>query len=82
MLDTLVRLGCKCCLRDDKDRLTPEQLERAIAEGWTKIECVQTEEEASQTYDDPADEPPGFDILAWFTHQGTCPRCQDCPDLD
>ena len=73
----MIRLGCQHCDRSDKDGITAEQLEQAIAEGWTDIEPVQTEEEAEKTYEDPSEQPPGFCVLEWETHLGTCPDCQD-----
>ncbi len=71
-----IRLACEACGRDDKDFITPEQLEQCKAEGWTDINQVQSFEESCRTYDDPAEAPDGFDVTAWYTHVGTCPDCQ------
>jgi hypothetical protein len=64
MANANIRLSCQICGRDDKDYITPGQLEQCKAEGWTDISEVQTFEESTRTYDDPADQPEGFDILA------------------
>ena len=77
MPNATIRLTCLICGRDDKDFITPEQLEQCISEGWTDIDEVQSFEEACQTYEKSADQPPGFDILAWYTHAGICPECRD-----
>jgi hypothetical protein len=69
----MIRLACLYCSRDDCDGI--EDL--AEAPGWTDIQEVQTFAESCQTYDDPADAPPGFSIFDWWTHLGTCPECQD-----
>jgi hypothetical protein len=65
MTTATIRLACSACDRADKDNITPDQLEQCKAEGWTDITEVQTFEEACRTYDDPADEPAGYDIMAW-----------------
>lgn len=71
-----IRLACRFCDRDDKDNITPEQLEQCQAEGWTEINEVQSFEESTRNYDQLVDQPDGFDILAWYTHVGVCPECQ------
>jgi hypothetical protein len=76
MTTTTIRLACSACYRDDKDLITQEQLEQCKSEGWTDIAEVQTFEASCRTYDDPADEPAGYDIMAWYTHLGVCPECQ------
>ena len=77
MTPATIRLACSECSRDDKDGITPEQLDQCKAEGWTDIDEVQTFEESCRTYDDPADAPPGFDVTAWYTHLGICPDCRE-----
>jgi hypothetical protein len=72
-----VRLTCRLWGRDDKDFITPEQLELCSRDGWRDIDEFQSFEEACQTYESPADQPPDFDILAWYTHTGICPECRD-----
>jgi hypothetical protein len=72
-----VRLACDSCDRDDKDMITPEQLEQCKAEAWTDIDEVRSFEEASRTYDSPADATEGHDATAWYTHLGICPECQE-----
>jgi hypothetical protein len=72
-----IRLACAGCDRDDMDGITPEQLGRAKAQGWTGIEEMQSHDDSMQTYDNPDYAPTGFDITAWYTHLGTCPDCQD-----
>jgi hypothetical protein len=75
--DARIRLACASCDRDEMDGITPEQLEQAKAEGWMDIEEVQSYDDSMQTYDNPDDAPPGFDVTAWHTHLGTCPDCQE-----
>jgi hypothetical protein len=76
MTNANIRLACQDCDRQDKDNITAEQLEQCKAEGWTDINEVQTFEESTRSYDNHADQPEGFDILAWYTHLGICPECQ------
>ncbi len=57
-----IRLACEQCDRDDKDFITPEQLEQCKAEGWADINEVRSFEEATRTCDQRADDPDGFDI--------------------
>ena len=77
MTTETVRLACVYCNREDKDGITPEELEKCRAEGWTDITEVQTYEESMQTYENPDDAPQGFDVMAWHTHLGVCPDCQE-----
>ena len=46
-----IRLACEQCDRDDKDYITPEQLEQCKAEGWMDINEVQSFEESTRTYE-------------------------------
>lgn len=72
-----VRLGCDECDRDDCDGITPERLAEVQAEGWEDVREVQSYEDSLKTYDEPGDPepPPGFCLLDWYTHLGTCPQC-------
>jgi hypothetical protein len=76
MNDATIRLACEECDRDDKDFITPQELEQCKAEGWTDINEVRSFEEATRTDDQPANQPEGCGILAWYTHLGICPECQ------
>lgn len=69
------RLGCCRCYRDDFDNLTRAEFRRAIASGWRDVSREQTYAQACKTYDNPADEPPGYSVLDWWTHLGMCPDC-------
>jgi hypothetical protein len=73
--DRSVRLACDSCDRDDYDGISPAELAALIADGWVNVSEEQTHEEACKTYDDPRDEPPGYSVLDWHTHVGTCPDC-------
>lgn len=70
-----VRLACDNCDRDDKDMITREKLKKCEKDGWQGIGRVQTYTQSCKTYDNPADAPPGYSILDWWTHMGTCPEC-------
>jgi len=70
-----IRLACSECSRDDMDGISQEQLDAAIRGGWGRVRQVQTYEESITVYDDPADAPPGYSVLDWFTHIGVCPEC-------
>jgi hypothetical protein len=72
-----IRLACLDCDRQDKDKITAEQLEQCKAEGWTDIAKTQSYEQSCRTYDNPADAPEGYDVTAWYTHLGVCPDCQE-----
>jgi hypothetical protein len=74
--DARVRLACSECDRQEKDGITPKELDACLAEGWTDISEVQTYEQ-SIIYENPKDAPPGFDVTAWHTHLGLCPDCQE-----
>jgi hypothetical protein len=75
MSNALIRLACENCDRNDKDFITPEQLEQCTVLGWTDIEEVRSFEEASRACDRRAGQPDGVDVLAWYTHLGICPDC-------
>jgi hypothetical protein len=75
--DARVRLACSECDRQDKDGITPEELDACLAEGWTDINEVQTYEQSITTYEIPEYAPSGFEITAWHTHLGLCPDCQE-----
>jgi hypothetical protein len=75
-----IRLACETCDRSDKNGITARELKACEAEGWTGVTREQTYAQSCKTYDDPADQPPGFDILAWYTHLGTCPKCQQAAE--
>jgi hypothetical protein len=77
MKTATIRLACSACDRDDKDMITPEQLEQCKTEGWIEITQEQTYEESCRIYDNPEDAPEEHDITAWYTHLGICPECQD-----
>lgn len=70
-----IRLECSECFRDDMDGVTEVELQAAIAAGWQNVHEWQSYEDAITTYDDPADEPPGYSVLDWSTHVGLCPEC-------
>ncbi len=67
-----IRLGCRNCDRDDMDLITAAQLRAAKKAGWQDVDRVQTFAQACRTYDDPADAPPGYSVLDWWTHLGIC----------
>lgn len=73
--DNWVRLACDNCDCDEYDGITEEQLAAVADAGWDGVSQVQTWEEAIKVYDDPAAEPPGYSVLDWWTHIGTCPDC-------
>ena len=66
-----IRLECSEC-DEQHDGITPEELAQL---GWSDVREIQSYEEACRTYDDPADEPPGYSVLDWQTHIGLCPEC-------
>jgi hypothetical protein len=70
-----IRLACEMCSREDMDGITVRQLKECQDMGWTGIAREQTYAESVKTYDDPADAPPGYSVLDWYTHLGICPDC-------
>jgi hypothetical protein len=76
MNNVTIRLACQDCDRQDKDPITPEQLEQCKAEGWADIDEVQSYEQSCRTYDNPDDAPAGYEVAAWYTHLGVCPECR------
>jgi hypothetical protein len=63
------------CDRQDFDGITADELAKAIQQGWTEVDEVQTYAESCKTYS--ADEAPkGHSALDWWTHLGWCPDCR------
>lgn len=70
-----IRLACVDCDRSDKDGITADELSECVRLGWSGVRRYQSYEDSVRAYDDPADAPPGYSVLDWFTHLGTCPEC-------
>ena len=70
-----IRLACCHCDRRDMDGITPSKLRKLIRHGWEDVDRYQTYRQACRVYRNPAREPPGYSILDWWTHLGTCPDC-------
>ncbi len=65
------RLACEGgCFREDFDGV------RGLPTDWKGVYEFQSLKDSLTYYDDPDDEPPGFNVMDWETHRGTCPRCQ------
>lgn len=60
-IDYAFRVACRICLTDEMDFL--ESLSQAVDAGWTDIFYHEYPERKS--------------MARWWTHLGTCPRCQD-----
>lgn len=58
-----VRLACTLCHREDLDGITEARL--AALSDWDDIHAAQSYEDATADNGDSA----------WWTHLGTCPRC-------
>jgi hypothetical protein len=72
----LIRLACLNCDRSDFDGISGAELADCLASGWTDIAFIQTYEQSTTAYDDPADAPAGHDVTEWYTHLGLCPDCR------
>jgi hypothetical protein len=70
-----IRLACVDCDRSDKDGITADELSECVRLGWAGVRRYQSYEDSVRAYDDPAEAPPGYSVLDWFTHLGTCPEC-------
>ena len=68
-----IRLACYECDCDAFDGIP--SLDVPLALGWEDIWELQTYEQSLAVYDDPDDAPPGYSVLDWMTHYGTCPKC-------
>ncbi len=64
------RLGCVECSRDDFDGV------KELPTDWQDIQERQSLKQALSTYDEEAEEPPGYSVMDWETHIGLCPKCQ------
>ena len=73
--DNWIRLECGNFGCAQHDGITPAQLNALKAIGWTGVRQVRSWSESVKTYDDPADEPPGYSVFDWETHVGLCPAC-------
>jgi hypothetical protein len=69
-----IRLACMGCDRNDYDEITPEQLAKAIQDGWQDVSEEHTFEESCQVYE-LGQTPLGRSIMDWWTHLGWCPDC-------
>lgn len=72
-----IRLACIACDREDFDGITAAELKKAIKNGWTHVERVQSYRQSCKTYEHHEGEPPGFSALEWWTHLGYCPECAE-----
>jgi hypothetical protein len=70
-----IRLGCRRYDRDDFDSITAAELRNAVKNGWTDVGRVQTYAQSCKIYGNPAEAPPGYSPLDWWTHLGYCPEC-------
>lgn len=72
-----IRLSCDRCFRDDCDGITAAELSQLCckAGGWIGVVREQTYAQSIKVYDDPRDAPPGYSVMEWWTHRGTCPDC-------
>lgn len=67
------RLACNKCDREDFDGV------KVLPTDWEDISECQSLAAALSTYDDEGDPdpPPGYSVLDWWTHLGTCPECRE-----